>query len=112
MYEDLVDVLIELHRFQMSVSLNTFEVDQLKIEPGTNDEDLIHALEYFFHDLREILPGICESCQLWSPKRTVAYWGSEPAFCHLCLDQILDYLNETQNYPPAMIPDRYETYAD
>ena len=112
MYADLTDVLIELHRFQMSVSLKTLEPDQLSIEPGTTDEDLIHALEHFFHDLRDILPGVCESCQLWAPKRTVAYWGHEPLFCHLCLDQILDYLNETQNYPAVLIPDRYEAYAD
>jgi hypothetical protein len=108
----LVETMIELQRRAMSVSVKPFCDWQLEVVPGTDDEDLVDTLESHFTDLREFLPGVCDSCGFWAMKRTIAYWAARPYLCLVCLDQIVDYLNETDQWPRTHVPETYEALTD
>lgn len=105
-----MDEAIEYARLLNDLCLGCYSVNvkidstDLVLVPSTDDEDLFHRVTAFYDLVKRLLPGVCENCGDWTPIRVASYYGSQPAYCHVCLAMAIN-LFERKHWPQVEIPD-------
>jgi len=100
---ELAELLNDLCLGCYSINIKVDSRD-LVLVPSTEDEDLFNRITANYEFVKKLLPGVCENCGDWTPIRVATYFGSQPAYCHVCLAMALN-LFEQREWPPVVIPD-------
>ena len=100
---EFAELLNDLCLGCFSINVKVDSTD-LMLVPSTEDEDLFRRITAHFETLRYLLPGVCDNCSGWTPIRVASFYGSQPAYCHVCLALAVN-LFDKRNWPPVEIPD-------
>jgi len=100
---DVVGLLVQLQETGTSVFAKR-EMNFLNVVPPP-DEDTVESLHNNFGVVAALLPGYCDSCDLYTLRRYECYWGAHPHLCNTCRDNAVDYFERTNRWPAVNVPD-------
>lgn len=93
-------IVVTLFLLQMhELSVEWDFVENLKVIPIPDNEDLTERITEHFDELKELQPGHCDECCAWSIKRIKAYWGPRPMFCIQCWRRRMNTYIRTGEWP-------------
>ena len=99
-----MDLLNLLYVSRRSISINVEETPQtLTLYPPV-DKLTVERIRGHFKRFADHLPGVCECCDLWAPKRVIAYWADTPHICFTCVETLIGNFEETNRWPGVRVP--------
>lgn len=99
----IAGLLVTLQETSTSIYIKR-DMNFLNVVPPPSD-DIIEIIHDHYLEIAALLPGFCDSCDLWFVRRIEAFWGAHPHFCQGCMARAIEYFERTKRWPEVKMPD-------